>query len=291
MTLFTPRSNPVDRSLAGMAVALICGWTLAAGTVRVCAQQEADANGDVPGSVDSLEVRELKTAVAVLKKQLEVERERNAGRPPAPGEENDLQKQALAESLAESNRVAEKLRTDYEELLLRMASLGVDLLKPDPKSLEQRLLKAVRERDLAEQEKEKLAGQLLRLSEVAGNFSRSAISGDENLRGFLEEQVEQASRVLGLTTAAPVRDNALSLSEGQVVSVDPEIGLIVLNVGRESGVRIGMPFQILRADRPVGTALVVDARDTVSGAVLQSLVAAGDDAKVGDRIKPQTQQF
>jgi hypothetical protein len=233
----------------------------------------------------------LKTAIAVLKKQLQAEKDRDAGRVSAQQEENGKQKQALAESLAEANRVAEQTRADYEELLLRMASLGVDLLKPDPKSLEQRLLKAVRERDLAEQEKEKLAVQLLRLSEAAANFSRQAFIENEEYRSLLDEQVAEANRVLGLTTAAPAREKALAISEGRVVSVDPEIGLIVLNVGRKSGLRIGMPLQILRADRPIGIALVVDTRDTVSGAVLQSLVAAGDDAKVGDRIRPQTQQL
>lgn len=283
MTLFTHRLSPVDRLPARMAAAVICVLIAVAGTGRALAQQ-AGANGD------SLEVQELKTAVAVLKKQLQAEKDRSAGQPTtARMEESKGAEKALAESLAEANRVAEQTRADYEELLLRMASLGVDLLKPDPKSLEQRLLKAVRERDLAEQEKEKLASQLLRLSEAAANFSRYAISGDGEMRRLLDERVEEANRVLGLTTAAPVREEALALSEGMVVSVDPEIGLVVLNVGRESGVRIGMPLQILRADRPIGTALVVDARDTISGAVLQSLVAAGDDAKVGDRIKPQAQ--
>ena len=284
MTLFTPRLNPVNCRPAGLVAMVVCVLIAVAGTAGIAFAQQSGGNGD------SLEVQELKTAVAVLKKQLQAERGRNAGRLPVK-ESDDEQKKALVESLAEANRVAEQTRADYEELLLRMASLGVDLLKPDPKSLEQRLLKAVRERDLAEQEKEKLAGQLLRLSEASANFSRQAFVENEEYRRLLDEQVAGANRVLGLTTAAPVRENAVAISQGRVVSVDPEVGLIVLNVGRQSGVRTGMPLQLLREDRPIGTALVVDTRDTISGAVLQSLVAAGDDAKVGDRIKPQAQQL
>ena len=73
--------------------------------------------------------------------------------------------------------------------------------------------------------------------------------------------------------------------------MDPEIGLIVLNVGRKGGVRVGMPLEILRTDRRIGTALVVDVRDSICGAVLNKLVSENDDVKIGDRIQPRPQQL
>jgi hypothetical protein len=171
-----------------------------------------------------------------------------------------------------------------------MASFGVDLMKPDPKSLEQRLLNAVRERDVVEQEREKLAQQLLRLSEAAVSFMQTAVSPDAAGMELIEGEVRAASDVLGLATA-PARESNRTMGEGRVVSIDPAIGLVVLNVGKKSGVRVGMPLRILRSETVIATAMVVDVRDSIAGAVLQRIAAEGGDVKVGDSIQPEAQQL
>jgi len=265
MTLFDQKLR--IPGLAAALVALVAG-PLGSGLVLA---QGAD-----------LAAQELKAAFEISQKHLkEVE---------AKAAQLDAKNRALAESLAESNRLLDSLRADHEELMLRMASFGVDLLKPEPNSLEQRLLNTVRERELVEQEKEKLATRLFRLSEASMNYLQSAVSPDAASRALLERELQAATQLLG-TGAEPAKAKSRTLGEGRVVSIDPEIGLVVLNVGRKCGVRVGMPLRILRKDNLIGTAMVVDVRDAITGAVLQQIAVDGNDVKVGDRIEPESQQL
>jgi hypothetical protein len=228
---------------------------------------------------EPIEMTELKAAVDVLRKQLADSESKVIALEKASSER--------ATSLAEANRVAEELRGQYEELLLRMASFGVDLVKPDPKSLEQRLLSAVRDRDQAERAKQELSAQLVKLSEAAAGYVRSAPSSDAAMQAAMERELEAADRVLGLSmpgSESGSKTKVRPVSEGKVVSIDAQIGLVVVNVGRESGVRVGMPLNLKRDQQAIGTALVVDVRDAIAGALLQKLTTAGD-VKVGDRIE------
>ncbi|MEQ1842238.1 MAG: hypothetical protein ABL994_17670, partial [Verrucomicrobiales bacterium] len=61
--------------------------------------------------------------------------------------------------------------------------------------------------------------------------------------------------------------------------------LIVLNAGRRSGIRVGTPIAVLRGEKPVYSAMVVDVRDAISGAVLQDRMVAEGDVEVGDGIR------
>ena len=92
--------------------------------------------------------------------------------------------------------------------------------------------------------------------------------------------------------SAPKRANATSIRDAKVVSLKGDYDLAILNVGRQSGVQVGPPFQLLRKDRPVGTALVVDVRDHICGVILQDLVNPGDPIKLGDtaRLDPTFNQ-
>lgn len=228
---------------------------------------------------EPIELTELKAAVEVLRKQLADSESKVVALEKASSER--------AASLAEANRVAEELRGQYEELLLRMASFGVDLVKPDPKSLEQRLLSAVRDRDQAERTKQELSAQLVKLSEAASGYMRTAPSSDATMQAAMERELAAAGKALGLSMPGTENGSkARTVSEGKVVSIDAQIGLVVVNVGRESGVRVGMPLNLKRDQQSIGTALVVDVRDSIAGALLQELTTVGD-VKVGDRIEPR----
>jgi hypothetical protein len=270
MTLFAQSNRPL-----GCAAATMLAMVL----VQVCSSSARGQQSDAPPAIVA---QEAKAALEVARKQLSEDKGKVT--------KLEARNKALAESLAESNRVFESMRAEHEELLLRMASFGVDLLKPDPKSLEQRLLNAVRERDLVEQEREKLARQLLRLSEVAVSFMQTAVSPDAASLELIESEVRAANDVLGFATA-PVRETSRTLTEGRVVSIDPAIGLVVLNVGKKSGVRVGMPLRILRSETVIATAMVVDVRDSIAGAVLQKIAAEGGDVKVGDSIQQEARQL
>lgn len=202
--------------------------------------------------------------------------------------EADRKLAATRESLAESNRIAEEVRSQYEELLLRMASFGVDLVKPDRNSLEQRLLQAVRDRSKAEAEKQQLAGQLAGLSEAVMGFLQTTASPDARTQAQLENALASANDALGRLSNGADAAAARPLAQGQVVSIDQETGLVVVNVGRGSGIRIGMPISVKRDDQPVVEALVVDVRDSISGALIEASHGSAG-VKVGDRIEPRAE--
>ena len=76
-----------------------------------------------------------------------------------------------------------------------------------------------------------------------------------------------------------------TLEVAQVLAVNPQLQVVVLNVGREAGTRVGMPFLILRGDRLIGRVRVVEVRRRVCGAVIEQVEkgvtpAAGDAARV-----------
>ena len=199
---------------------------------------------------------------------------------------------SLTESMAIANSEAEVFKRQTGELKLRMEALGLDAASPDKAKLEQRLLKAVSDLKIVETEKNKLADQLVRLSEAVVRYLRNASSIDGDARMAVEAEMRAASEALGMPTnsqalvAAPV---PATLTDGMVISVKEEYALVVANVGREQGVKIGMPFQVWRGDERIGSIRVVDVRDKISGAVIQDLNGTKAKIKVGDRLRVDAQ--
>jgi hypothetical protein len=72
----------------------------------------------------------------------------------------------LTSSLAESNAEAELFRRKYSDLELRMEALGLASANKDRAKLEQRLLAAVSDLQLAHKERDKYRDQMLRLNEA-----------------------------------------------------------------------------------------------------------------------------
>lgn len=232
----------------------------------------------------AIELQEVKTALAISQKQLATERVRSSAL--------DETRKALAESLAAANSQAKQQRTAYRDLLIKMEALGVDVLNVEPQGLQQRLLKAVRATALQREQNQKLAQQLMTLSEAVVGYLQNSKNAevDPQSRMLVESELRASDVTLGLRLPK-AKKAPVNVSQAKVVSMDPEIGLIILNVGRRGGVRVGMPLEILRTDRPIGTALVVDVRDSICGAVLSELVSNSDDVKIGDRIQPKPQQL
>ena len=51
-----------------------------------------------------------------------------------------------------------------------------------------------------------------------------------------------------------------------------------------------MPFRVWRGDREIGLVRVVDVREKISGAVIQTLGSDTDTVKVGDRLRVDAQK-
>jgi hypothetical protein len=106
-------------------------------------------------------------------------------------------------------------------------------------------------------------------------------------RASLEMELRAADRMLGVGGADDLEAQAAgpTLTDASVVEVKPEFALVVANIGRNAGVKVGMPFQVWRYNRRVGDVRVIDVRDRISGAVIQNLVSEEDSIKTGDRLR------
>lgn len=206
------------------------------------------------------------------------------------------QVKSLTESLAISNSESEVFKRETAELKLRMEAFGLDAASPDKSKLEQRLLKAVSDLKIVQGEKDKVAEQLVRLSEAVLRFLKNAENSDGDARMGLETEMRSTSETLGVPAAGRFQKQlpeaqpvAATLTDGMVLSVKEEYALVIANLGREQGVKIGMPFQILRGDERIGSVRVVDVRDKISGAVIQDLNDSKAKIKVGDRLRVDAQ--
>jgi len=168
---------------------------------------------------------------------------------------------ALTSSLAESNAEAELFRRKFSDLELRMEALGLASVSKDRAKLEQRLLAAVSDLQLAHKEREEFRDQMLRLNE-AMLVTKSASAPD------LPEP---------------------SLMDGSVISVKDEWSFVVGNLGEKEGVKIGMPMRVMRDDRKIATLRVVDVRQKICGAVIQEMDSEKEKIRVGDHLQVDAQ--
>ena len=70
----------------------------------------------------------------------------------------------------------------------------------------------------------------------------------------------------------------------RVLEPGGRIAVNVANLGRRQGAKIGMPFQVWRGERKLGLVRVVDVRESISGAVIQSLDPS-EKVRVGDILR------
>ena len=239
--------------------------------------------GDQSSLTDSdMETAEVKVALqgaehenAALRQQVTLDRQQLA---------------ALTDSLVLANSESEVFKRETSDLKLRLEALGLDSASPDKALLEQRLLKAVSDLKIVEDQKDKLSEQLIRMSEAIIRYLKTASSVDGDARMQLETEMRSSTQLLGLTGAqgadqsAADTDSAGSLTDARVISVKDDLALVVANIGRRQGVKIGMPFQVVRDDRKIGIVRVVDVRESISGAVIQSLDPS-EKVKVGDILR------
>ena len=196
---------------------------------------------------------------------------------------------ALSQGLAAANTQATQAHESYEKLRGVMEGLGVGALEGSTDQVQDRLLVALKDFRLVNDQKQKVSEALLSLSEAAMLFAKSAQSGDLEARKKLEQSLasaEQAIRVANATGAAEAAPG--DLHNGRVVSYKDDQAVVVLNLGARDGVKIGMPFSIYREDHPIAKALVVDVRKSVCGAVVQEVINNKIPVQVGDRGKVAT---
>jgi hypothetical protein len=196
----------------------------------------------------------------------------------------------LTESLAVANAEAEVFRKQTSELKLRLEALGI-APGASSNSVEQRLLAAVNDLRLVDEQRRKVTDALAGLSETVVRFLKGATSPDIEARAALEAHLRSSGEVLGKTTASVVEGGAAqaTLTDAMVISIKDELSLVVTNVGVRHGVKVGMPFQVIRDNREVGIVRIVDVREKIAGAVIQNLSSEKEKIQVGDRLKVAAQ--
>jgi hypothetical protein len=191
---------------------------------------------------------------------------------------------ALTSSLAESNAAAEELRRKYSDLELRMEALGLASANKDRAKLEQRLLAAVSDLQLAQKERDEYRDQMLRLNEAVLCYLKTSQAGDAKARMDVEAQLRNINTLITQSSSAPDTPEP-SLMDGSVISVKDEWSFVVGNLGEKQGVKIGMPMRVMRGDQRIATLRVVDVRQKICGAVIQEMDSEKEKIKVGDRLQ------
>jgi hypothetical protein len=193
----------------------------------------------------------------------------------------------LTTSLAESNAEAELFRRKYSDLELRMEALGLASADTDRAKLEQRLLAAVSDLQLAQKERDEFRDQMLRLNEAMFRYLKTSQGGDAQARMDVEAQLRGAGELVTQTTARPTPPPGLL--DGSVISVKDEWSFVVGNLGENQGVKIGMPLRVVRGDRKIASLRVIDVRQKICGAVIQQMDSSKEKIKVGDRLQVDAQ--
>ena len=195
---------------------------------------------------------------------------------------------ALTSSLAESNAAAELFRRKYSDLQLQMEALGLASANKDRTKLEQRLLAAVSDLQLAQKERDAYRDQMLRLDEAMLCYLKTSQSADAKARMDVETQLRSIDKLVTKSTNAPDLPEP-SLMDGSVISVKDEWSFVVGNLGEKQGVKIGMPMRAMRGDKRIATLRIIDVRQRICGAVVQEMDSKKDRIKVGDRLQVDAQ--
>jgi hypothetical protein len=191
----------------------------------------------------------------------------------------------LTASLAESNAEAELFRRKFSDLQLRMEALGLDAANKDRAKLEQRLLAAVSDLQLAQKERDEYRDQILQLNETVLRYLKTSQGGDAQARMEVEAQLRGTNKMIARSSSSPPSSEEPGLMDGSVISVKDEWSFVVGNVGEKAGVKIGMPMRVMRGEKRLATLRVVDVRQKICGAIIQEMDSAKEKIKVGDRLQ------
>jgi hypothetical protein len=169
-----------------------------------------------------------------------------------------------------------------------MEALGLASANKDRAKLEQRLLAAVSDLQLAQKMRDGYRDQMLRLNEAILRYIKTSQADDAQARMDVETQLRSTNELVTKSTNPPEAPEP-SLMDGSVISVKEEWSFVVGNLGEKQGVKIGMPMRVMRDDRKIATLRVVDVRQKICGAVVQEMDSKKERIKVGDRLQVDAQ--
>jgi hypothetical protein len=167
-------------------------------------------------------------------------------------------------------------------------AMGIDILTGDEQALQQRLVQAVRELYNTERERREAIKTLKDLLDSSLNLVRSGSGYNPQLRAQYEEAHRSAQKLIEGKGNAPI-PIAQSLADAQIVSINADLKTVVINVGSSHGVKVGMPFRVLRDNIVIGSVKILQTRETISAAVIEE-VRGEQVFKLKDRVILATNQ-
>jgi hypothetical protein len=165
-----------------------------------------------------------------------------------------------------------------------LEAIGLSNMDNDPSRLEARLLQAIRELRVLKEKHQAAIEQLVKLSEAITILVKTSGQIKTEARVAVEASLRETAQILGATEAEAFGLEA-NLQDARVVDFKEDLSLIVANVGSTHGVKVGMPFRILRDGQLIGNAKVIDVRERISGAVIQNLSSENTRVEKGDTLK------
>ena len=199
----------------------------------------------------------------------------------------------LKTSLMTSNAEAVEFRNSYNDVRLQLEAFGIESVTDGQSGIEARLLKAMNDIRILEEEKLALSESLINLSDVTLRLLDAVENkkSDNELIKIVQDAVDDSDIALGIGRIAG-SENFVdgTIHEASIIGVKDDHGVVVLNIGTNSGAKIGMPFRLFRKDRPVGTSIIIDVRDNISAALIKNLKIQEDYPKVGDLASVDTTQ-
>lgn len=190
----------------------------------------------------------------------------------------EQQNASLREALVESRRREHEATETLASIRTRLEALGHNLFDVG----DQRLVRAAADIEVLNDRVRTLETAATSLAAAIGDYLRQAVVADPDARMRVETALRELDAVTGLRHKPRPDVRTGSLQGARIISIDRRSGLLVLNVGRNAGARIGMTFRLLRGDRPFGRAILSDVRDDVCGAFIETLETSDEQARIGD---------
>ncbi len=188
------------------------------------------------------------------------------------------QYQTLARDLAASKKRESEMNKSLNELRLRFAALGDNLLNGGQEAI----LEAVKNAEVLDKRNRATENAALNLMANMREYLRAAIAADPDARVRLETSIRELDVALRLRQNPRPPIASGSLQHAKIVSIDAESGMLVINAGENQSVQRGMTFTIMRGTRKVAEAIVAETRKDFSGVLPTELDNSKDQIRVGD---------
>ncbi len=141
-------------------------------------------------------------------------------------------------------------------------------------------MKELYQSEMKRREALNILGKLLN---TTGKMMQTAPNFDPQVRADYEVATRAARDYLAGHFGASIPLGS-SISDAKISDVNPELNVVILNVGKSVGVKEGMLFLLYQDSQQVGLVKVVLARDLVCAAIVQN-IQPKVVLKVGDRAE------